>query len=490
MKRASGIIMPIFSLPGDFGIGTIGEEAFRFIDFLNKAKQKYWQVLPVVPTSCGNSPYSGVSVFAGNPNFIDLEALCNNGILKPEDIKNADWGEGDVDYNKLLKNKPCILRKAYENVYKQLKEEVDSFAEENASWIYDYALYSALKEKFNYSAWYDWDDDIKFRKKDKMDKYKNELGDEIEYHIFVQYLFFSQWNRLKKYAHENDVKIIGDMPIYVAMDSADVWASPKNFQLDGELNPTEVAGVPPDYFSEEGQLWGNPLYDWDAMRADGYGWWIRRIGQAVKMFDVIRIDHFRGLESYWSVPAGEKTAVNGHWRKGPGMDFLERIKGWFNGIEIIAEDLGILTDEIRQLLKDSGFPGMKVLEFAFDNSRTSDYLPYKYDKNCVCYAGTHDNATLKEWKETGDKAEIAFAKEYFGITGRSSFNFGIIKGGMASTADLFITQMQDYLELGKEARTNVPGVADGNWKWRMKKGAATDKLAEKIAHITEMYGRA
>ena len=280
------------------------------------------------------------------------------------------------------------------------------------------------------------------------------------------------------------------MPIYVAMDSADVWASPENFQLDGELNPTEVAGVPPDYFSEEGQLWGNPLYDWDAMRADGYGWWIRRIGQAVKMFDVIRIDHFRGLESYWSVPAGEKTAVNGHWRKGPGMDFLERIKGWFNGIEIIAEDLGILTDEVRQLLKESGFPGMKVLEFAFDNSRTSDYLPYKYDKNCVCYAGTHDNATLKEWKETGDKAEIAFAKEYFGITGRSSFNFGIIKGGMASTADLFITQMQDYLELGKEARTNVPGVADGNWKWRMKKGAATDKLAEKIAHITEMYGRA
>ena len=478
MKRASGIIMPIFSLPGDFGIGTMGEEAFRFIDFLNKAKQKYWQVLPVVPTSCGNSPYSGVSIFAGNPNFIDLEALCNNGILKPEDIKNADCGEGNVDYNKLLKNKPCILRKAYENVYKQLKEEVDSFAEENASWIYDYALYSALKEKFNYSAWYDWDDDIKFRKKDKMDKYKNELGDEIEYHIFVQYLFFSQWNRLKKYAHENDVKIIGDMPIYVAMDSADVWASP------------EVAGVPPDYFSEEGQLWGNPLYDWDAMRADGYGWWIRRIGQAVKMFDVIRIDHFRGLESYWSVPAGEKTAVNGHWRKGPGMDFLERIKGWFNGIEIIAEDLGILTDEVRQLLKESGFPGMKVLEFAFDNSRTSDYLPYKYDKNCVCYAGTHDNATLKEWKETGDKAEIAFAKEYFGITGRSSFNFGIIKGGMASTADLFITQMQDYLELGKEARTNVPGVADGNWKWRMKKGAATDKLAEKIAHITEMYGRA
>ena len=286
------------------------------------------------------------------------------------------------------------------------------------------------------------------------------------------------------------MRIIGDLPIYVAMDSADVWSSPQNFQLDSDLMPTETAGVPPDYFSKDGQLWGNPLYDWDAMQKDGYGWWIRRIDGAIKMFDVIRIDHFRGLESYWAVPAGEKTAVNGQWRKGPGFDFLERIKGWFGGIEIIAEDLGILTDEVKQLLRDSGFPGMKVIEFAFDESGNSDYLPYKYDKNCVCYAGTHDNATLEEWKRNGEKKEIEFAMEYFGITKESDFNWGIIRGGMESSANLFITQMQDYLELGAEARTNIPGTADGNWKWRMNKGVTTDKLAEKIAKITKLYGRA
>ena len=286
------------------------------------------------------------------------------------------------------------------------------------------------------------------------------------------------------------MKFIGDLPIYVAMDSADVWASPENFLLDDNKMPVEVAGVPPDYFSENGQLWGNPLYDWEAMKNDGYGWWIRRIDGARKLFDVIRIDHFRGLESYWAVPSKDKTAVNGQWRKGPGLDFLTRIKGWFGGIEIIAEDLGILTDEVRQLLKDSGFPGMKVLEFAFDESGDSDYLPHKYNKNCVCYGGTHDNATLTEWKNNGSKKEIEFAREYFGIRARDDFNLGVIRGGMASVADLFVTQMQDYLNLGQEARTNIPGIAEGNWKWRMKDGAATDKLAEKIARMTKLYGRA
>ena len=489
MKRASGIILPVFSLPGEYGIGTFGKEAYDFIDFLSAAGQKYWQVLPMGPTDCGNSPYSSLSVFAGNPNFIDLKELMDEGIIKKDDADKQDWGSGDVDYEKVIPAKKAVLRKAFENGYDSMAEEVNGFASQNESWIYDYALYMALKEHFGGLPWYEWDEDIRLRKTDAVDKYKRLLKREINYHIYVQYLFFAQWERLKKYAEEKGVKFIGDIPIYAAMDSADVWATPENFLLDEKNMPVDVAGVPPDYFSEEGQLWGNPLYDWEAMKKDGYGWWIRRIGAAQRLYDVIRIDHFRGLESYWAVPAGEKTAVKGEWRKGPGLDFIDRIKGWFSGLEIIAEDLGILTDDVRKLLRDSGFPGMKVLQFAFDESGESDYLPYKYDKNCVCYGGTHDNATIREWLEDGDKKETDFAREYFGINKKDSFNFGIIRGGMSSVADLFITQMQDYLELGGEARTNIPGVAFGNWKWRMQKGAADRKLAEKIFRMTKLYGR-
>ena len=489
MKRASGIIMPVFSLPGKYGIGTFGKEAYDFIDFLSDAGQKYWQVLPMGPTDCGNSPYSSLSVFAGNQNFIDLEQLIEEGAVDRKEVEMIDWGSGDVDYDKVIPGKKKILKSAYLKAYGSVKEEVSDFAENNISWIYDYALYMALKEHFDGLPWYEWEEDIRLREQEAVEKYRSELKDSINYHIYVQYLFFKQWDKLKKYAEDKDVKFIGDIPIYAAMDSADVWASPENFQLDKKNMPVDVAGVPPDYFSEEGQLWGNPLYDWLAMKNDGYGWWIRRIGAAERLYDVIRIDHFRGLESYWAVPATEKTAVNGEWRKGPGLDFIERIKGWFCGIEIIAEDLGILTDDVRELLKNSRFPGMKVLQFAFDESGNSDYLPHKYDKNCVCYGGTHDNATIKEWLETGDKKEIEFAREYFGINKKDNFNFGIIRGGMASVADTFITQMQDYLELGKEARTNIPGIAFGNWKWKMEEGAATKQLAEKILKMTKLYGR-
>lgn len=489
MKRASGIIMPVFSLPGKYGIGTFGKEAYDFIDFLSDAGQKYWQVLPMGPTDCGNSPYSSLSVFAGNPNFIDLEQLIEEGAVDRKEVEMIDWGSGDVDYDKVIPGKKKILKSAYLKAYNSVKEEVSDFAENNISWIYDYALYMALKEHFDGLPWYEWEEDIRLREQEAVEKYRSELKDSINYHIYVQYLFFKQWDKLKKYAEDKDVKFIGDIPIYAAMDSADVWASPENFQLDKKNMPVDVAGVPPDYFSEEGQLWGNPLYDWLAMKNDGYGWWIRRIGAAERLYDVIRIDHFRGLESYWAVPATEKTAINGEWRKGPGLDFIERINGWFCGIEIIAEDLGILTDDVRELLKNSRFPGMKVLQFAFDDSGNSDYLPHKYDKNCVCYGGTHDNATIKEWLETGDKKEIEFAREYLGINKKDNFNFGIIRGGMASVADTFITQMQDYLELGKEARTNIPGIAFGNWKWKMEEGAATKQLAEKILKMTKLYGR-
>lgn len=489
MKRASGIIMPVFSLPGKYGIGTFGKEAYDFIDFLSDAGQKYWQILPMGPTDCGNSPYSSLSVFAGNQNFIDLEQLIEEGTVDRNEVEMIDWGSGDVDYDKVIPGKKKILKSAYLKAYNSVKEEVSDFAENNISWIYDYALYMALKEHFDGLPWYEWEEDIRLREQEAVEKYRSELKDSINYHIYVQYLFFKQWDKLKKYAEDKDVKFIGDIPIYAAMDSADVWASPENFQLDKKNMPVDVAGVPPDYFSEEGQLWGNPLYDWLDMKNDGYGWWIRRIGAAERLYDVIRIDHFRGLESYWAVPATEKTAINGEWRKGPGLDFIERIKGWFCGIEIIAEDLGILTDDVRELLKNSRFPGMKVLQFAFDESGNSDYLPHKYDKNCVCYGGTHDNATIKEWLETGDKKEIEFAREYFGINKKDNFNFGIIRGGMASVADTFITQMQDYLELGKEARTNIPGIAFGNWKWKMEEGAATKQLAAKILKMTKLYGR-
>ena len=489
MKRASGIIMPVFSLPGKYGIGTFGKEAYDFIDFLSDAGQKYWQVLPMGPTDCGNSPYSSLSVFAGNQNFINLEQLIEEGAVDRKEVEMIDWGSGDVDYDKVIPGKKKILKSAYLKAYGSVKEEVSDFAENNISWIYDYALYMALKEHFDGLPWYEWEEDIRLREQEAVEKYRSELKDSINYHIYVQYLFFKQWDKLKKYAEDKDVKFIGDIPIYAAMDSADVWASPENFQLDKKNMPVDVAGVPPDYFSEEGQLWGNPLYDWLAMKNDGYGWWIRRIGAAERLYDVIRIDHFRGLESYWAVPATEKTAINGEWRKGPGLDFIERIKGWFCGIEIIAEDLGILTDDVRELLKNSRFPGMKVLQFAFGESGNSDYLPHKYEKNCVCYGGTHDNATIREWLETGDKKEIEFAREYFGINKKDNFNFGIIRGGMASVADTFITQMQDYLELGKKARTNIPGIAFGNWKWKMEEGAATKQLAAKILKMTKLYGR-
>lgn len=489
MKRASGIILPIFSLPGEYGIGTLGKEAYNFVEFLKKSKQKYWQVLPLGPSGCGNSPYSSYSTFAGNPYFIDFDMLIEEGMLERKDLAPIDWGKGNVDYFIIEKYKLKVLRKTYENCFDKYKDAVEDFIYKNY-WVNDYALYMALKKEFNMLPWTAWNAEIRMRKPEALEYYKKLLEDDINFYIFEQYLFFNQWTALKEYANKNGVKFIGDLPIYVAMDSVDVWSSPESFLLEENNVPTKVAGVPPDYFSKTGQLWGNPLYDWDAMRSDGYGWWIRRIDGAKKLFDVIRIDHFRGLASYWAVAAGEKTAVNGEWMIGPGIEFIDRIKGWFGELNIIAEDLGILTDDVKKLLKDSGFPGMKVLEFAFDESKDSDYLPYKYDKHCVCYGGTHDNATLKEWSEYGKADEIEFARKYFGIGKEDDFTFGIIRGGMASVAELFITQMQDYLDLGKESRTNIPGEAEGNWKWRMEKGAADDMLADKIAEITEMYGRA
>ena len=373
--------------------------------------------------------------------------------------------------------------------WNQHVDEIQAFIDQNISWLPDYALYMAVKRHFGMKAWTEWDEDIRLRKPEAVKRYQNLLAEDMRLFAFIQYLFFQQWEKLRAYAHENGIGIIGDMPIYVAMDSADVWSDPKSFQLDEKNVPVEVAGVPPDYFSEEGQLWGNPLYDWDAMKKDGYGWWIRRIEGAAKLYDVLRIDHFRGLESYWAVPYGETTAKAGRWVKGPGMDLVGVLTKQFPQVQFIAEDLGFLTPEVHQLLKDSGLPGMKVLEFAFDSREPSDYLPHTYPRNCVCYAGTHDNATIMAWKDEAAKDDIAMAVRYLGLNDEEGFNWGILRGGMSSVADLFVAQMQDYLGLGAESRMNTPGILGGNWQWRMKKGQIDKALAEKIAESARIYGR-
>jgi len=492
MKRSCGILMPISALPSPYGIGTLGQAAYDFVDFLQAARQSWWQLLPVGPTSFGDSPYQSFSAYAGNPYFVDLELLCRDGLLSKEDLDAVDWG-GDpakVDYKKIYENRFQLLQKATDRGWERDAEKVAAFRAENAEWLPDYALFMALKRHFGMKSWTEWEDEnIRLRRPGAVERYQKELAEDVRLFTYIQYLFFQQWNALRTYAYEKGIGIIGDLPIYVAMDSADVWAEPRSFQLDDRNVPAEVAGVPPDYFSEDGQLWGNPLYDWDAMKADGYGWWIRRIGGAAKLYDVLRIDHFRGLESYWAVPYGEKSAKTGRWVKGPGMDLIGVLKGWFPQIQFIAEDLGFLTPEVRQLLKDSGFPGMKILEFAFDSREPSNYLPHTYTPNCVCYAGTHDNAPIMAWRNEAAPEDIAMAVRYLGLNQEEGFHWGILRGGMSSVADLFIAQMQDYLGLGAESRMNTPGILGGNWQWRLKKGQITPELTKKIAETAQLYGR-
>ena len=488
LNRSSGILMPIFSLPSNYGIGTMGKEAYSFIDFLKSAKQSYWQILPLGPTSYGDSPYQCLSSFAGNPYFIDLDMLVSDGILSKSDLKELKCDVDDIDYERIYNTRFAVLKKAAKAGVLMDLSKVNRFAEENKDWIYDFALYTAIKEHFGMKPWYEWPKDIRTRSAAAIDNYRNILSHEINEIIYIQYLFYTQWNALRDYAHKNGISIIGDMPIYVAYDSADVWASPQYFKFNEDGSPRCVAGVPPDAFTADGQLWGNPIYDWAALKRDGYGFWIRRIGAATKFFDVIRIDHFRGLESYWEVPAGAKTAKDGCWVKGPGIEFVNMITSWFHDTEFIAEDLGVMTPEVEKLLADSALPGMKVLEFAFEPEEGgSAYLPHKYDENSVCYVGTHDNDTLLGWYKNAKKSEIKFAKEY--LSSGEDFADSIIKAGMRSKSNLFVTQMQDWLALLSEARINTPGTQGKNWRWRMNKGGADKILAKRIAKITEMYNR-
>ena len=491
MDRASGILLPISALPSPYGIGTLGKAAYAFADFLHAAGQKYWQLLPLGPTSYGDSPYQSFSTFAGNPYFIDLDLLAEEGLLDKEDLAAADWGNDPryVDYGKIYEVRFDVLRRAFLRGRERDREAVERFQAENP-WLKNYALYMAVKAHFGMKSWLEWPDEaIRVRAPEAVARYEKELAEDVAFYTYLQYLFFKQWGELREYIHSLGIRIIGDLPIYVAMDSADVWAEPEFFQL-GEGNiPTEVSGVPPDYFSADGQLWGNPLYDYDRMRQDGFGWWIRRVEGASRLFDVIRIDHFRGLESYWAVPYGAETAREGRWRKGPGMDLVGVLTQWFHGLDIIAEDLGFLTPEVHQLLRDSGLPGMKVLEFAFDAREPSNYLPHTYERNCVCYVGTHDNETVMQWREQADRADVTFARKYLGLNEAEGFHWGMIRGGMSSVADTFVAQMQDYLGLGAEGRMNTPGTLGNNWRWRLLAGEASPALARKIRRYAHMYGR-
>ena len=474
--RAAGIIMPISSLPSRYGIGTFGKAAYEYADFLKAAGQRYWQVLPLGPTSYGDSPYQSFSTFAGNPYFIDLDLLIEEGLLEQAEVDACDWGTDPrhVDYGKIYENRLKVLELAKNRGWEREYNDIQAFIRENERWLIPYAKFMNLKQLNGMKPWWEW---------------TSPEAEASELFIYIQYKFFRQWTRLKAYINSLGISVIGDLPIYVAMDSADVWAEPEMFKLDSNNRPVVVAGVPPDYFDENGQLWGNPIYDYEKMKSNGYEWWIRRVGGAVKLFDMIRFDHFRGFSDYWEVPYGSETAKNGRWVKGPGMDLVGMLTSWFNNTKFIAEDLGDLDQAVKDLIRASGLPGMKVLEFAFDPDGDGDYLPHKHNKHCICYAGSHDNAPLALWKDEEDPKCIEFAREYLGLNDEEGFNWGIIRGGMSSVSQLFITQMQDYLGLGAGCRMNCPGNGVGNWQWRMLAGEANDELAAKIHKMTERYGR-
>ena len=491
LDRSSGILMPLSSLPSPYGIGTMGKAAFQFVDFLASAGQKYWQLLPLGPTSFGDSPYQSFSSFAGNPYFVDLDLLIKDKLLKASEVKNRDWGDREdrVDYGKIYENRFAVLRLAYERGAERYGEEIAAFRQENGWWLENYALFMAIKASQGMKAWSEWPEELRLREDAALEKAREELRQDVEFYIFVQFLFYRQWEALRDYAHDKGIRFIGDIPIYVALDSADVWSEPHFFQLDEKNIPKEVAGVPPDAFTEDGQLWGNPLYDYDAMKKDGYGWWIRRIDGAKKLYDVIRIDHFRGFESYWAVPYGDDTAKNGAWKPGPGMGLVGVLTSWFRDLSFIAEDLGYSTPEVRKLLADSGLPGMKILEFAFDAHGDSAYLPHNCEENSICYIGTHDNETVQGWLKWADKPSLRFAERYMHITPDEGWNWGMIRSGMATPSRLFVVQMQDLLELGADARMNSPGTSVGNWQWRMLPGAADKALAKKLKLYTTTYRR-
>ena len=485
--------MPVFSLPSRYGIGSFSKSAYQFVDMLKKAGQKYWQILPLCPTSYGDSPYQSFSTYAGNPYFIDLDQLIEEKLLTRKECQACDFGDDpqDIDYGKLYENRFKLLRKAYERANVGEDQEFEAYRRENAWWLDDYALFMAVKDRFDGVAWNEWAEDIRLRWSNAMDYYRRELYYEIEFYSYLQFVFMKQWKKLKNYANINGIEIIGDIPIYVAFDSADAWANPELFQFDAENLPTAVAGCPPDGFSADGQLWGNPLYRWDYHRETGFDWWIRRIAYCSELYDVVRIDHFRGFDEYYSIPYGDTTARNGHWEKGPGIALFEAAKNRLGELNIIAEDLGYITDSVKKLVADSGFPGMKVLEFAFDSREKSDYLPYTYEKNSVVYTGTHDNETIAGWYAGLDKSDLKMCTDYMNIDRipGKEYHWDFIRLAMLSVSDLCVIPIQDYLGLDNRARINHPSTLGTNWRWRLAKGQLSASLLKEIREMTRISGR-
>lgn len=521
-KRSAGILMPISSLPSPYGIGSLGKAAYEFVDFVKESKHKYWQVLPLGPTTYGDSPYQSYSANAGNPYFIDLDILIEEKLLLKSEVLALDWGDGFVpvevteqqallgqyekaydiklgdsryvSYEKMYKNRYTILRTAFKRfleLIKTDKSKADAFSKfiKETKWLEDYALYMALKAENDHKSWASWEDDLRFRKEKALKVKEEELKDEICFWQFIQYKFFEQWDKLKAYANSFDIEIIGDIPIYMGYDSVDVWAGQEQFQLDENLTPTKVAGVPPDDFSADGQKWGNPLYDWDKMAKDDFKWWRDRVKWQTKLYDVIRIDHFLGIIKYYTVPEADENAKNGSYKKGPGQALLDAINEELGDKKLIAEDLGVYLEEVNEILEYNGYPGMKVLEFAFGGSRDNPHLPYNYEKNCVVYGGTHDNETIVGFFKDRPDSELAYAFDYLGTKNREELLDKMFRAAYSSVAVLTIFGVWDILGLDNHARINMPSSTGTNWKWRMTKGALDEKCLNVMKYYASVFDR-
>jgi len=493
-KRSSGILLHPTSLHSKYGIGDLGKGAYDFIDFLILSGQNLWQTFPLGPTGYGDSPYQCFSAFAGNPFLLSIDLLIEEGLLKKDDIPEVNFNNETIDYGAVINFKMPILHKAYENFIEQNNilaiSKFENFVKNNALWIEDYTLFAALKDYFGGKAWTEWDKDIKFREEQAMEKYKKLLFDKCQYYKFLQYLFHKQWSDVKAYANTNGIQIIGDIPIFIAFDSADAWSNSELFLFDEDRKPVKVAGVPPDYFSATGQLWGNPLYDWDKLKKTNFKWWIDRVEANLKLCDIIRIDHFRGFAEYWAVPYGDTTAMNGQWEPCPGKELFQAIEKALGKLPIIAEDLGLITPDVEELRDEFNFPGMKILQFAFDSKDESNHLPHIYMKNLVVYTGTHDNDTVVGWYNNAGIDDKNFAKKYLDINENSEINWTFIKHAWASVASMALAPMQDILGLDSSARMNTPGVAAGNWQWRLRKDDLNNfENIKKLKELTEIYFR-
>ncbi len=492
MTRKSGILLHITSLPGKYGIGTMGKEARAFVDFLVASGQKLWQILPLGHTGYGDSPYQCFSAFAGNPLLIDLDKLIEAALLTEEEVPKDHFPEHEVDYGKVFTYKYTLLGKAFgrfpKSSDKELKGQYDSFITSNKWWLDDYALFMALKDHHEGKPWPEWSEQIKMREAGALKRYGEHLAKQVEFYRFLQFLFYHQWLELKAYANVNNIEIIGDLPLYVAFDSADAWANPEIFDFDDSLTPRTIAGVPPDYFSETGQLWGNPIYDWKYLEEHHFSWWIDRIKANFLLYDILRIDHFRGLAAYWSVPYGEDTAINGRWIDAPGHAMLKAVYKELGEKPIIAENLGVITPDVEEMREAFNMPGMKILQFAFDSGEENEFIPHTYDKNSVVYTGTHDNNTTLGWYRDSSAQDKRNVKDYFCFDEKDPA-WSFIRLAWSTVSNIAIAPMQDILRLGAEARMNFPGKAPGYWKWRYAKKMLTEKHAEDLLKMTKTYGR-